>query len=360
MYTITEEDIQWIKRYIETPSPSGNERKGQELWLNYIKPFVDDTFDDVYGNVVGIINPQEKIKVVIEAHADEIAWYVHTISKNGFIHVAKTGGTDAGVAPSQRVYIHTDQGLVEGIFGWPAIHTRPGAGPTPTESTVFIDCGCSSKKEVEDLGVQVGDLITYQCALSILNKNYFVGRAQDNRMGGFIIATVVRLIRQHRVTLPYTLYIVNSVQEENGLRGAGMIAHTLKPDCAIVTDANHATDIPMVKKNEAGNIELGKGPSIIKAPPVHSVLRRLLMNAAKENEIPFQLAVSSKKTGTDADSFAYTLGGIPSCLLSLPLRYMHTTVETSHRNDIENLIWLMYQSLQRITPEMNFKLLGRK
>jgi putative aminopeptidase FrvX len=353
---IREEEIEWIRRYIEMAVPSGNESDGQKMWADYMKPYADDFLVDNYGNVAAIINPGHEFKVVIEAHADEIAWYVQSISSEGFIHVAKTGGTDPGIAPSQRVYIHTDNGPVEAIFGWPAIHTRNKSSEIEAkESNIFIDCGCASKKEVEALGIQVGDLITYQCTFSVLNEKYFVGRAQDNRMGGFIIATVARLLKENSITLPYSLYVVNAVQEEVGLRGAEMIAHTIKPDCTIITDAKHATHTPLINKNVEGDIDLAKGPTIVKAPSVHTVLRKLLQEAARENDIPYQLGVSSKKTGTDTDAFAYTNGGIPSCLVSLPLRYMHTTVETSHKEDIENSIRLIYYTLQKITPDLNLK-----
>jgi putative aminopeptidase FrvX len=182
-----------------------------------------------------------------------------------------------------------------------------------------------------------------------------VGRGQDNKVGGFIIATVARLIRANKVLLPFSLYIVNSVQEEVGLRGAALMASRIKPDCAIVTDVTHATNTPLVNKNKQGDIELGLGPVITKAPSVHNKLREYLVNTAREGKIPFQLAVSSKKTGTDTDSFAYTATGIPSALVALPLRYMHTTVETTHTRDIENTINLLYKAIASLTPDINLK-----
>jgi putative aminopeptidase FrvX len=304
------------------------------------------------------VNPGQKFKVLIEAHADEIAWYVHTISKDGFLHVEKNGGTDPGIAPSQRVRIHTARGFVKGIFGWPAIHTRSNT-TQPNADTIFIDCGCKTKKEVEALGIQVGDCVTYQSGFSTLNKNYFVGRGQDNKIGGFMIAAVARLLRENEVTLPYSLFIANAVQEEVGLRGASLIANHVQPNCAIITDVTHATDTPLILERKEGQITLGKGPVVMKAPPVHNKLRELITKTANEEAIPFQLSVSSKRTGTDVDAFAYSRSGIPSALLSLPLRYMHTTVETTHKKDIEDTIVLLYQLLRRLTPQFDFKYLNK-
>jgi putative aminopeptidase FrvX len=350
---ITSENLGWIKRYIKNAAPSGNEVSGQKMWLDFIMPYIDDHFIDHYGNVVAVINPNEKFKVVLDAHADEIAWYVHIISRDGFLHVEKNGGTDPGIAPSQKVKIHTKHGVVPAIFGWPAIHTK-ASSKEPEADTIFIDCGCSSREEVERLGIQVGDCITYDSTFSIMNENYFVGRGQDNKLGGFMGATVARLLKENSMKLPFALYIVNAVQEEVGLRGAGMIANRIKPDCALVTDVIHATHTPLIDKKKEGDIELSRGPVIVKSPPIHNKLREFMVAVARQEKIPFQLAVKAKKSGTDADAFSYSRNGIPTALLSLPLRYMHTTVETSHREDIENGIRLLYNVLTRLKPDFNF------
>ncbi|MBT1702868.1 M20/M25/M40 family metallo-hydrolase [Chryseosolibacter indicus] len=355
-FKISKEDITWLKQYIKNSSPSGNEVSGQKIWLDYITPYIDDYFTDAYGNVAAVINPGQKFKVVIEAHADEIAWYVHFITKDGFLHVEKNGGIDPGIAPSQRVIIRTETGTVKGIFGWPAIHTR-SSSKQPTPDNIFVDCGCRSKKEVEELGIQIGDCITYESGLSVLNKRFFVGRGQDNKMGGYMIANVAKLLRENDVKLPYTLYIVNAVQEEVGLRGASMMSNRIQPDVAIVTDVTHATHTPLVSELKQGDIALGRGPVIKKAPPIHNKLREYIVNTARENNIPFQLSVSAKKSGTDADAFAYTKAGIPSALISLPLRYMHTTVETTAKSDIRNTVKLLYEVVQNMSPDFDFKYL---
>ena len=250
---ITAKSEKFLEKYLNNASPTGFESEGQKVWLEYIKPYIDDHFTDNYGTAVGVINPKAKYKVVIEAHADEISWFVHYINKEGFIYLRRNGGSDHMIAPSKRVNIHTDKGIVKAIFGWPAIHMRNEKDPAPSTKNIFLDCGCSSKEEVEKLGVHVGCVITYEDEFMILNKNRYVGRALDNRMGGFMIAEVARLLKENKKKLPFGLYIVNAVQEEIGLRGAQMIAQKIQPDVAIVTDVCHDTQTPMVSKIEQGD-----------------------------------------------------------------------------------------------------------
>jgi putative aminopeptidase FrvX len=353
-FKVSNEQIDWLKKYLRIPSPSGREGEAQKFWLEYIKPFTDSFEVDAYGNVICVINPDAPFKVVIEAHADEIAWYVHRITNDGFLHVLKNGGADAEISPSQIVRIHTGKGELPGVFGWPAVHTRANNSKEPSPENIFIDCGCGSKEAVERLGVEIGHCVTYDSHLKVMNENYFVGRGQDNKIGGLIMATVARLLKENRIKLPYSLYVVNAVQEEVGQHGATMVAHRIQPHCVIVTDVTHATQIPMVDKNKEGDIDLGDGPVIVQAPSIHNKLRELLVKTATDENIPFQRAVSSKKTGTDADGFAYSGGGIPTTLLSIPLRYMHTTVETSHKTDVENAIALLYNVLTRMNPSFDF------
>ncbi|MEB0249801.1 MULTISPECIES: M42 family metallopeptidase [unclassified Mucilaginibacter] len=354
---VTETSLAFFEKYINNPSPTGFEYKGQELWLEYLKPYIDDHFVDNYGTAVGVINPQAEYKVVIEAHADEISWFVNYITNDGLIYVIRNGGSDHQIAPSKRVNIHTDNGIVKAVFGWPAIHTRLGGEKeeAPTLKNIFLDCGCVTKDEVEALGIHVGCVITYEDEFMVLNNRYYVGRALDNRAGGFMIAEVARLLKENNVTLPFGLYIVNAVQEEIGLRGAEMIAHRIKPNVAIVTDVTHDTGTPMINKITQGDLACGKGPVISYAPAVQNNLNKLLIESAQKAGIPFQRQASSRSTGTDTDAFAYSNDGVPSALISLPLRYMHTTVEMIHKEDVDNVIRLIYESLLNIQNGQDFR-----
>lgn len=352
---LTEKSYTFLKNYINNPSPTGFESSGQKLWLDYIKPFTDSFFTDPYGTAVGVINPTAPFKVVIEAHADEISWFVNYISNDGLIYLKRNGGVDHQIAPAKRVLIHGKKGPVKAVFGWPAIHTRIGntdvKEPQPKVDNLFLDCGARNKKEVEALGIHTGAVATYEEGYEELSYDYLIGRAFDNRIGGFMIAEVARLLKENKKKLPFGLYVVNAVQEEVGLRGAEMIARRIKPDVAIITDVTHDTSTPMINKIIEGECACGKGPSLAFGPAVHNKLLDVVQNVADKKSIPVQLRAVSRSTGTDTDSFAYANDGCPSVLISIPLRYMHTTVEMLHKDDIENTIKLIYETLLTLTPK---------
>tara|TARA_B110000003_G_scaffold268942_1_gene299217 strand:- start:2557 stop:3642 length:1086 start_codon:yes stop_codon:yes gene_type:complete len=352
---LNKKSLRFLEKYLNNAAPTGYEWDGQKIWMDYVKPYADEFITDTYGTAVAVINPKAKYKVVIEGHADEISWYVNYISDNGLLYVIRNGGSDHQIAPSKIVNIHTKNGIVKGVFGWPAIHTRnKGKEEAPKLDNIFIDIGAKDKQEVEKMGVHVGCVITYPDAFFILNKDKFVCRALDNRMGGFMIAEVARLLKENKKTLPFGLYITNSVQEEIGLRGAQMIAERIKPNVAIVTDVTHDTTTPMINMKTQGDAQIGKGPVIAYAPAVQQKLRDLITDTAQSNKIPFQRAALSRATGTDTDAFAYSGSGVASALISLPLRYMHTTVEMVHREDVENVIKLIYESLLKIKHGESF------
>jgi len=351
--------LNFLEQYINNPSPTGYETEGQRLWVEYMKPYADDFIEDIYGTVVAIINPGAQYKVAIEAHADEISWFVHYITGDGFIYLRRNGGTDHQIAPSKRVNIHTDKGIVKAVFGWPAIHTRdPQKEETPSMKNIFLDCGCQSREEVEKLGIHVGCVVTYEDEFMVLNDRYYLGRALDNRVGGFMIAEVARLLKESKVKLPFSLYVVNSVQEEIGLRGAEMIAERINPDVAIITDVIHDTQTPMMNKISQGDLACGKGPVLTYGPSIQRNLLSHVINAAEKASIPFQRTAASRSTGTDTDAFAYSNSGVASALISLPLRYMHTTVEMVHKEDVENVIRLIFESVKGIRKGQDFRYLG--
>ena len=335
MKVLNPKSLKFLEEYLNNAAPTGYESNGQKIWMKYLKPYVDDFITDNYGTAVGVINPDKKFKVVIEGHSDEISWYVNYITDNGLIYVIRNGGSDHQIAPSKWVNIHTKKGIVKGVFGWPAIHVRDYTKEAPPKiDNIFIDIGAKDKKEVEKMGVHVGCVITYPDSFQIINKNKFICRAIDNRAGGFMIAEVARLLKENKDKLPFCLYVTNSVQEEIGLRGAEMITNTLKPNVAIVTDVTHDTSTPMIDAKKEGDVKIGKGPVISYAPAVQNNLREKIINTAEKNKIPFQRAASSRYTGTDTDAFAYSNGGVPSALISLPLRYMpvsytHLTLPTN-------------------------------
>jgi len=346
----------FLYKYLNNASPTGFESSGQKIWLDYIKPLTDSYITDTYGSVAAVINPQAQYKVVIEAHADEISWFVNFITDDGYIYVIRNGGSDHQIAPSKRVNIHTEKGMVKGVFGWPAIHVRKEKKEkTPELDNIFIDVGCEKKEEVEKLGVKVGCVITFDDELMDLNKKYVCGRAIDNRVGGFMIAEVARLLKERKIKLPFGLYIVNAVQEEIGLRGAEMMAARINPDVAIVTDVCHDTHAPMYDKKIDGDQKAGRGPVLTFGPAVQNNLLKMVMDVAEKKKIPYQRSATSRSTGTDTDAFAYSNGGVASALISLPIKYMHTTVETASYADIEHVIQLIYAFVIQLKNGHDFR-----
>ena len=205
------------------------------------------------------------------------------------------------------------------------------------------------------MGVHVGCVITFEDELIEMNKKWLVGRALDNRMGGYMIAEVARRLSENKKKLPFGLYIVNAVQEEIGLRGAEMISRRIKPDLAICTDVTHDTQSPMYNKKESGNLKCGLGPVVCYGPAVQNNVLKMVIETAQKRKIPFQRQAVSRSTGTDTDSFAYSAEGVASALISLPLKYMHTTVETVHKEDVENVINLIYEFLLQLKPGLDFR-----
>ncbi len=342
--------IKFLEKYLNSFSPTGNEKEGQKVWIDYIKPYVDKIYVDLYGTAVGIINPNSTKKLMVEAHVDEISWYVNYITEDGIIYVSRNGGSDYQIALSKKVVIHTNKGLIDGVFGWPAIHVRKSEDKIPSLDNIFIDVGVSSRKEVIDLGIHIGCIITYPDRFFIMNK-YFVGRGMDNKAGGFIIAEAARMLFENKINIDIGLYIVNSVQEEVGFRGAKMIAQAIRPQAAIITDVTHNTSSPMIDKKLQGDVKCGYGPVITYSSSIIGKIRDLVINTANNKNIKFQRLVASGYTGTDTDVLAYSNKGILSSLISIPLKYMHTTVEMVHKYDLEQSALLIFESIKEINNQ---------
>ncbi|HEX2898277.1 MAG TPA: M42 family peptidase, partial [Bacteroidia bacterium] len=307
----------FLARYLNNPSPTGFESQGQKIWMDYLRPYVDEFITDTYGNAVAVVNPGSDYTVVLAAHADEISWFVSHITADGFIYVKRNGGSDHMIAPSKRVTIYGDNGPVKGLFGWPAIHTRTKSREeTPKLTNIFIDIGALNEAEVRAMGIHTGSVVLFDEEFHVLNDRYYTGRALDNRLGGFMIAEVARRLHEARQRPDFTLCIVNSVQEEVGLRGAAMIAERLRPDVALITDVTHDTSTPMVDKFEHGDIRCARGPVLMIGPAVHNKLLQHIVQVTKDKGIAFQYNAASRSTGTDTDSFAYSHTGVASALVS--------------------------------------------
>jgi putative aminopeptidase FrvX len=350
---------EFLEKYLNTQSPTGWEMAGQEVWIDYIQDYVDKVQTDAYGNAVGVkyTGQSSKYKVVIEAHADEIGWNISHIDEKGYISVVRNGGSDEMVAPGQRVNILGKKGNVRGVFGWIAIHERDKE--TPEVKNLYVDVGASSKKEVEKMGIHVGATMTYDAPFEKMG-DYYLCRALDNRIGGYMVANVARKLEENDIELPFDLYIVNAVQEEVGLHGAEMIANSIQPDVAIITDVTHDSHSPMYNARLCGDVSCGNGPTLYYGPDIQRNLLDQVLGVAKKNKIKYQLGTYNGNSGTDTSAFFKSSGGIPSCLISLPLKYMHTSVEMVMKKDVKNTTNLIYHSLLEMSPKDDYRYIKRE
>jgi len=351
------ESLEFLKQLVNTPSPSGHEIRGQRVWLDYVKAYADETYSDAYGNCVAVLNKGGNPRLMLAGHADEIALTVNFFDENGYIYVRKVGGVDAAITKAQRVVIHTRQGPVKGVVGNVAPHLtkQEGERKAPKIEDLFIDIGVSKRKEAEKL-VRIGDPITLADEFDILRGDIAVARAFDNRIGTFAVAETLRLLFPQKAALKAEICAVSNIMEEVGLFGARQIAYSVAPDVALVVDVTHATDYPTVSKNQHGEVKLGKGPTLTHGGCNHRAVVERLEKVAKAKKIPLQHEAMSATSGTDTDAIFWTRGGIPSALLSLPNRYMHSPVELVNLKDLEKIPALMAAFVLSLKAGERFKL----
>jgi putative aminopeptidase FrvX len=340
-----------------------HEESAQRVWIDEIKPLVDTVHEDNYGNVWGVIKSKlnadkPAYKVMLDAHMDEISFIVNEIGENGLIHPIKNGGIDIQLTPTKEVLILTENGQIEGVFGYLPIHQKKGkaADLKPEETNLFIDLGLT-KDEVIAKGIKVGDPIVYKNTPRLLNSTTtLVSKALDDKIFAYINFKVVERLVKNKIELPFDLYIVSSCAEEiGGMIGAKNIAVEIKPDVAIVGDVHFDNSNPLTpdKKMLGTTAVLGSGCVINDGASVQKNFRKLIVNAANKNNIKYTLAHSTGFGGTNADS--YCQSGIVCGLVSIPLKYMHTSNEFVNLNDVDEAIDLIYYTLQDIEYKHNFK-----
>lgn len=343
--------------YLNTPSPTGFEWRGQKKWADYTRQFSDRVEHDAYGNAWATLNGSalKPKRIMLEAHADEIGYMVKYISKEGFIYLDRIGGSDVATARGRRLDILGDKGTVRGVVGNTAIHIRNREDEkVPKVQELFVDIGASSHKDVIDAGIRVGHAAVYADGVEMMGKDLLLGRALDNRVGGFIIAQVLKRLSEHKVRPGATVIAVNAVQEEIGGHGAKMVAHRLMPDVAVVLDVTHATDSPGIEKALHGDVKLGHGPSITHGTCNHPKVIERLMRVARKEKITLQHESSSRYSGTDTDEIFRVRDGIPSGLISLPLRYMHSVVEMVNLKDVEKIVKVLTSFVESIEDKDTF------
>lgn len=352
---------EFLEQLLITPSPTGFERAGQQVWANYVTEFADEVQTDAYGSAAAKLNTNfDVITVMLEAHADEIGMIIRHITEDGFLHVDKLGGSDPTIVRAKRVSIHNKRGVVSGVVGNTAIHMqekRNGEGNQPKWKEIYIDIGVGSKEEALEL-VQIGDPITFTDDFEYLNDEIISGRALDNRIGGYMIAQVLKNLSENRKNLNVNVVALNAVQEEVGGYGARMMSYRLEPDMAYVTDVTHATDTPGIEHAQHGLVKLGQGPVVQHGGANHPDVVAFIEKTAETIKMDIQHDAVSVRSGTDTDSIFCQKTGIPSALISLPLRYMHSPVETISIDDVNNLIKLMTESVLALKPDQVFNALN--
>lgn len=337
----------FLQELLQTPSPSSNEVAIQKKWINYVINFADEIRTDNAGNAIGILNPEASFKVLLAGHCDEIALVINRIDENGFLHFDKMGGINPKAAVGMKVTVLGFQKTVTGVIGVNAQH-HGGLKDDFGLEDLFIDAGYKTKEEAEE-HVQIGDLAVYKTEPEILQDRYIAGRGLDNRTGAFIVAEVLKRLSEKGCNVG--VYAASTVNEETNMGGAYFAAAGIDPTMAIACDVTFATDYPGVNKNKHGDVRLEGGPVLAKGAPIHMKINQLLEKAAKKLELHVQYELTPRMTGTDADRMRLTGRGIPVSLVSLPLRYMHSPVETASFKDIDEEIELLVTMISDLSGE---------
>lgn len=349
------ESLQFFKEIVNVPSPSGYEEHAAEIYRNYTQSFADKIHTDIHGNVWAIANPDAQMKIMLAGHMDEIGFIIHYISEDGLLYFSTIGGHDSTIAVGQRVWVHGKERLV-GVIGRKAIHLLEDEErkKKPEIKDYWIDIGAANRAEAEEF-VSLGDVVTFQYEFQMLLGDRATARGFDNKMGSFIVAEALRLLKQDGGLDPGVgVYAVATVQEEIGLRGARTAAFGIGAQTGLAVDVNHAIDYPTVSKQRHGQLDIGKGPSVMRGANANPVVFRTILEAAKKEEIPYQVDVAGGGTGTDANAMQLNMGGMATGILGVALRYMHTPCEVLSLVDVENCAKLMAAYCRQVKPDTNF------
>lgn len=350
---MNDDSFEFLRRIVDAPGPSGYEQHVQRLFRERVAPYADEVHTDVLGSVVAVRNPKGSPRVMLAGHADEIGFIVRYISDDGFLYFGQIGGHDAIVAVGQRVYVHTQGGPVLGVLGRKAVHLLEPEekNKVPNTNDLWIDIGVTNRKEAEEV-VQIGDCVTYAQDLQLLRNGRATARSFDNKMGCFVVAEAMRLLEAKSIRC--ALYGVATVQEEIGLRGARTASYAIDPLVGIATDVAHAMDFPGADKKRVGDMRVGAGPIVARGANINPRVYSLLVDTARDLEMPIQIEAAPSGTGTDANAMQISRSGMATGLISVPLRYMHTPCEVMALDDIENAARLMAAFVERVTGEIDW------
>ena len=327
------ESLEFLKKLLSTPAPSGCETACQRLWCDYARNFADEVRTDAYGNAIAVLNPNGDPKIMLDGHVDEIGLIVKHIDEKGFIYVQRIGGVDPALIRGKRVNIHTARGVVRGVVGATAIHLqeREKEPKPPKMHQIHIDIGAKDSAAAAKR-VAVGDAITFVDDFELLDGHIAVARAFDNRAGTWAVIEALRIASAGKPKA--AIFACSSIQEETGLHGATMQVANVRPDAAIAVEVTHATDTPDINVKQHGEIKLGAGPTVSIGRENHPLVVARLRAIARRKKIRLQAETFSVTGGTDAYAIWTKNGGVPSAILGVPNRYMHSTVEMLDLRDL--------------------------
>jgi len=351
-------DIAFLERLLDAPGPSGFEVRAARVWREEAETFATDVTTDVSGNSFATVNSGGGPTVMLAGHIDEIGLQITHIDEQGFLYVNEIGGWDPQVLVGQRVTILGRGGDVPGVIGKKAIHLIQAEDRVKASKTrqLWVDVGAKDRDAVSELGLRVGDPMVIAQGMVRLAGDLIASRAIDDRIGAFVVLEAIRMLNDDPGPLKASATAVATVQEEIGYQGGGArtSAYTLDPDVAIVVDVTFSTDVPDIEKKELGEHDLGGGPVLSRGSAAHNGVFEMLASVAEEEGIPYTIQASPKATWTDADGIHLTRHGVPTGVVSVPNRYMHSPNEIVSIEDLFNTAKLIAAFIRRLGPETDF------
>ena len=349
-------NVDFLKKLLDTPGPSGFEAAPARVWREEVKRFADDVRADVHGNSVGVINGKGAPRLMLAGHIDEIGVQITHIDDDGFLFFAGIGGWDSQVLVGQRVVLTGPKGAVSGVIGKKAIHVMKADERDKVSKIVdlWIDIGATTKAEALDR-VRVGDAGVLAAQVQEFPKGRIVSRSIDNRIGAYVVAEALRLLAKDKPKHA-SVHAVATTREEIAWSGGGArtSAVDINPDVALVVDVTHATDYPGAEKKLTGDHKVGGGPVLSRGSAVSPLVFDILVECAEREKIPYTMQAAPSDTGTDADAIYNSLRGIPTGLISVPNRYMHSPNEMVALEDLERAARLLAAFARKLSPETSF------
>ncbi len=349
------ESLAFFKEIVDAPSPSGFEVPAAEAYRRYTGAFADAVRTDVHGSVHAVLNPDAPMRVMLGGHMDEIGFIVHYIDENGFLYFNQIGGHDTMVPIGQRVWIHSGDSRVPGVIGRKPIHLQEDSDKKrPELYDLWIDIGATNREEAA-AAVEMGSPVTYQWEFAHLLGDRVTARGLDNKMGAFIVAEALRLLKDEGGLDPGVgVYAVATVQEEVGLRGARTSAYSIDAHSGLAVDVDFAIDHPGLSKTRYGESDMGKGPTVSRGSNINPIVYRMVLEAATKDGISVQIGPYGGASGTDANAMQVSRGGMATGLVGVPIRYMHTPCETLSLKDVEDCARLMAGYCRLVRPDTDF------